>query len=99
MPPILDSILIDWVLIASVFAFLAMGADKLLALCRVRRISERSLWLTALLGGFLGIFVGGFVFHHKTSKAEFWAPVAIASVLWTAAILAITSHFSGRLLL
>jgi len=73
----------------SVFGFAAMGVDKLLAAERLSRLSERTLWLTALVGGFLGIIAGGIVFHHKTSKPEFWAPVFVATVLWVAvAILA-----------
>ncbi len=70
----------------SLFGFVAMGLDKAMAVGGSRRISERTLWLTALLGGFLGILLGGFVFHHKTSKIEFWGPVVVSAVLWGAAI-------------
>jgi len=70
----------------SLFGFAAMGVDKMLAVGKRSRVSERTLWVSALLGGFLGIFVGGFVFHHKTSKAEFWAPVVISAVLWLVVI-------------
>jgi len=65
-----------------VLGFAAMGIDKLLAVGRRSRIRERTLWLVAILGGFPGIFIGGYLFHHKTSKAEFWAPVVISAVLW-----------------
>jgi uncharacterized membrane protein YsdA (DUF1294 family) len=68
----------------SLFGFAAMGVDKLLAVGRHSRVSERTLWLAALLGGFLGIVAGGLVFHHKTSKTEFWAPVVVSAVLWVA---------------
>ena len=80
---LLDSwLLIGWVALASLFGFAAMGLDKLLAVGRRSRVSERMLWLTALLGGFPGVFVGGYVFHHKTSKVEFWGPVVVSAVLW-----------------
>lgn len=78
------SSLFGWAALVSVFGFVAMGADKLLAVGRRSRVSERTLWLAAFLGGVLGIVVGGLVFHHKTSKAEFWWPVAAATVLWAA---------------
>ena len=84
------SALFDWVAIASLFGFVVMGADKLLAVGRRSRVSERSLWLTALLGGVLGILAGGLVFHHKTSKTEFWVPVAVAAVLWLVVAIALT---------
>jgi uncharacterized membrane protein YsdA (DUF1294 family) len=84
------SLLFEWVAIVSLFGFGAMGVDKLLARGRRSRVSERTLWLTALLGGFLGIFVGGLVFHHKTSKPEFWAPVVVSTVLWVAVAIFLT---------
>lgn len=86
MPLVPVPLIIEWMAPFSVFGFAAMGVDKMLAVGRRSRVSERTLWLTAMLGGFLGIIVGGFVFHHKTSKAEFWAPVIVSSVLWIAAI-------------
>jgi len=62
----------------------------MLAVGRRSRISEKTLWLTALLGGFLGVFFGGLVFHHKTSKPEFWAPVAVSVVLWAVVAILLT---------
>lgn len=84
LPAIPTSALLDWVALVSLFGFGAMGVDKLLAVGKRSRVSERTLWLTSLLGGFLGIFVGGLVFHHKTSKTEFWLPVILSAVLWVA---------------
>jgi uncharacterized membrane protein YsdA (DUF1294 family) len=60
-----------------------MGIDKAVARSNWGdRISERTLWVTALIGGFVGIIVGAVAFHHKTSKGEFWPPVVIAVILW-----------------
>ncbi len=78
--------LIEWVGAASLLGFIAMGIDKLLAVGGHSRISERTLWLVALVGGFAGIFIGGRVFHHKTSKMEFWGPVIASAILWALAI-------------
>lgn len=75
-----------WLAIASLFGLGVMGVDKLLARGRVSRVSERTLWLTALVGGFPGIFVGGVVFQHKTSKRGFWVPVFAAAAIWIAAL-------------
>jgi len=94
---LLDSrILVEWVGLVSIVGFVAMGFDKVLAVGRRSRISERTLWTTALLGGFPGIFIGGYAFHHKTSKMEFWGPVIFSAVIWLAAI-AVTSPNSGYL--
>jgi len=78
------SLIFYWVALLTILGFAEMGVDKLLAVGRRSRVSERTLWATALLGGLLGIVVGGLVFHHKTSKPEFWAPVVVAAVLWGA---------------
>lgn len=93
LPALPASPIFDWVAVVSIFGFVAMGADKLLAVGRRSRVSERTLWLTALLGGFLGIFVGAVVFHHKTSKPEFWAPVVVSALLWVY-VIALASHQS-----
>ncbi|MDA4115052.1 MAG: DUF1294 domain-containing protein [Thaumarchaeota archaeon] len=82
--------LFDWVAVVSLLAFLAMGVDKMLAVGKRSRVSERTLWLTALLGGVPGIFVGALVFHHKTSKPEFWGPVVVAAIIWAAAAILLT---------
>jgi uncharacterized membrane protein YsdA (DUF1294 family) len=84
------SLLFEWLALVSLFGFGAMGVDKLLAVGRRSRVSERTLWLSALLGGFLGIFMGGLVFHHKTSKPGFWAPVVVSAVLWVAVAIFLT---------
>jgi len=79
-----SNLLIEWLALMSLLGFAAMGIDKALAVGGFSRIRERSLWFAALLGGFPGVFVGGYVFHHKTSKPQFWWPVAISVVLWVA---------------
>ena len=71
-----------WIALLSVVGLGAMGLDKLLAQNKRGRLSETSLWLVALLGGFVGVILGGILFHHKTSKARFWVPVGIALASW-----------------
>lgn len=46
--------------------FLIMGVDKKRAIRHAWRISEASLFLTALAGGALGCTLGMHFFHHKT---------------------------------
>jgi uncharacterized membrane protein YsdA (DUF1294 family) len=93
LPTIPASPVLGWVALVSLWGFVAMGIDKLLAVGKRSRVSERTLWLTAFLGGVLGLFVGGLVFHHKTSKAEFWGPVAVAAVLWAAVAIVLTRPY------
>ena len=79
------SLLLYWLALASLLGLVVMGIDKLLAWGKFRRIRERSIWLIALVGGFAGVFLGGFLFHHKTSKPAFWVPVVLSAALWVAA--------------
>ncbi|MCM1189923.1 MAG: DUF1294 domain-containing protein [bacterium] len=46
--------------------FIIMGVDKKRAIRHAWRISEASLFLTALAGGALGCTLGMRFFHHKT---------------------------------
>lgn len=48
-----------------------MGSDKAAAMRRQWRIPEGTLVGLALFGGSLGILLGMFLFHHKTSKPLF----------------------------
>lgn len=82
--PGLATVLLYWLGLVSLVGLLAMGLDKLLAKGGFSRIRERTLWIVALLGGFPGIVLGGFLFHHKTSKASFWGPVIAAVLIWVA---------------
>lgn len=52
-------------------AFVLMGADKRRAKRGAWRISERALFLPALLGGALGGTLGMRVFRHKTKHWYF----------------------------
>jgi len=56
-----------WMLIVGIIGFAAMGVDKLVAGSDWGdRMSEKTLWLTALAGGFAGIIVGAKLFHQDT---------------------------------
>jgi uncharacterized membrane protein YsdA (DUF1294 family) len=61
-----------WILLGlNLLAFLAIGADKLLAVRRCRRISERRFLWAAALGAGVGILLGAAAFRHKTIKQPF----------------------------
>ena len=60
-----------WVLVWSVIGCAMMGADKRRARRGDWRISEKALFLAALLGGSPGTILGMRVFHHKTKHWYF----------------------------
>ena len=57
--------------VMSVFLFILMGADKRRARRGAYRISEKTLFAFALLGGALGGTLGMYVFRHKTKHWYF----------------------------
>ena len=76
-----------WVLCFSLILFFRMGRDKRLAKARSRRISEKSLFLLALLGGAPGGLLGMEVFRHKTRHWTFAWGFRILALLQLAGLL------------
>jgi uncharacterized membrane protein YsdA (DUF1294 family) len=74
--------------VMSVFLFVLMGLDKAKARRSARRISEKTLFVLALLGGALGGTAGMFLFRHKTKHWTFrlgfplLAAAQLALCLW-----------------
>ncbi len=68
----MDIIILIFYLIINLLAFMLYGIDKKKAQKQVWRIPEKSLFLTAFLGGAFGALLGMQVFHHKTKKNYFW---------------------------
>ncbi len=66
-------ILIGYYLIVNIVAFALMGIDKKKAENNKWRIKENTLFISALIGGFVGYYIGMYKFHHKTSKLKFHA--------------------------
>ena len=64
-------ILVYWLILVNLVAFILYGYDKSCAKKHARRIPERTLLLWAWFGGSIGAFLGMKLFHHKTLKAKF----------------------------
>lgn len=66
-----QSYLILYFLILNLLGFTLMGVDKWKARNRRWRIPEKTLFLTAVLGGSVGSILGMQIFRHKTKHASF----------------------------
>ena len=73
--------------VMSILSFSAMGIDKRRARRGKWRISEKALFLPALLGGAVGGTVGMFLFHHKTKHWYFRFGFPVLAALQLAACL------------
>ena len=60
-----------YLLIVNVIGFLLLGIDKYKAIHQAYRISEKALFMIALIGGAYGAYVAMYLFHHKTRKTMF----------------------------
>ncbi len=68
---ILLSVLILYLIIVNLVGFAIMGIDKKRAIRGAWRISEASLFFTAIIGGSLGCILGMQHFRHKTKHWYF----------------------------
>ena len=59
-------IVIIYLVLINLAAFVLMELDKRKAKKNLWRIPEKTLFLSAILGGSAGAIAGMYVFHHKT---------------------------------
>ncbi|MFC5558340.1 DUF1294 domain-containing protein [Ureibacillus thermophilus] len=67
----MNEILVGYVFIASAVCFALMGIDKSRAKKKKWRISEKTLFTFAIIGGACGGVVAMILFRHKTRHAPF----------------------------
>ncbi len=73
-----------YLLSISLISFLIYGYDKLLALKNnknVRRVSEKNLLLSSLVGGSIGSLLSMFIFRHKIKKSSFIIKFSIVIII------------------
>lgn len=60
-----------YIIVMSLILFILMGVDKSKAKKHEWRISEKTLFTLAILGGAPGGILGMYFFHHKTKHLSF----------------------------
>ena len=85
--------LILYLFAVNLAAFALFGADKRKARRNAWRISEKALFLSAVLGGSLGAMIGMRVFHHKTKHWYFVFGIPAILVLQIIGCVLITNYF------
>ncbi|MFL0194474.1 DUF1294 domain-containing protein [Clostridium sp. WILCCON 0269] len=64
-------IFLYYILLINIYGFILMYLDKNKSKKGKWRISENKLFITAILFGSLGIFLGMYTFRHKTKHPKF----------------------------
>ena len=77
-----QSVFLIWTAALSLISFLLFGFDKEKSRRHAWRIPERTLLLSAFLGGAPGALFGINFFRHKTQKLKFRILVPLAFLLW-----------------
>ncbi len=73
---------ICYLLIVNIVAFFLMGIDKKKAQTGVWRIPEKTLFLSAILGGGVGAIAGMQLFRHKTRHRSFVIGMPLILLAW-----------------
>ena len=89
----MNTLLIVYLLLINIAAFALFGADKRKARRGDWRISEKALFLSAVLGGSLGALIGMWLFHHKTKHWYFVIGIPAILVLQIIGCILITNYF------
>ena len=75
------------IIAVNVLAFSFMGIDKRRARAGMRRIPERTLFMTAVAGGVFGAWLGMYAFRHKTRKRAFVVGMPFLALLFLVVVL------------
>lgn len=84
-------ILICYLILINLIAFFLMGIDKRKARTGAWRIPEKTLFLSAILGGSIGAIAGMQLFRHKTRHQSF--VVGMPAILIVQILLAIAYFY------
>ncbi|MCI6668410.1 MAG: DUF1294 domain-containing protein [Romboutsia timonensis] len=63
--------MIYYLIFINIVGLLSMYLDKYFAKNNMYRISEKSLFLIAIIGGSIGSIIGMYQFRHKTKHRQF----------------------------
>ena len=74
-------LLMIYLVIINLIAFLTFGADKRRARRDRRRVRESTLFLLAAIGGSIGALLGMYVFRHKTRHWYFCVGIPAILIL------------------
>ena len=67
---IMSKIILIYLIIINIITFLIFGLDKLFAILKKSRVSEKTLLFLSIIGGcFLELF-GMYLFNHKIRKSK-----------------------------
>lgn len=79
-------IIISYLLVINIFGYAVVWLDKRKAQKNVWRIREKTIFIYALLGGFIGVWLSMQRFRHKTKTWYFVWGIPLIGALWSVAV-------------
>lgn len=89
----LETVLYLYFLVINIIGIALMGIDKSKAKRKAWRIPEKTLLLCALFGGSAGVWIGMYLFHHKTKHWQFVVGVPLILILQAVCVICIRFLF------
>jgi uncharacterized membrane protein YsdA (DUF1294 family) len=89
----LFNILLAYLLLVNAAGFLLMLVDKQKAKKGAWRIKERTLFLTAAVGGSIGSLLGMYTFRHKTKHLSFVLGMPAILIAQIALVILVILHY------
>jgi putative membrane protein len=84
--------LVIYFFIINLFAIFLMKYDKVKAINNQYRVNEKTLFLIALILGGIGIYIGMYLFRHKTKHVKFTVGIPLIIILNILTIYYLISH-------
>lgn len=84
--------LVIYFFIINLFAIFIMKYDKVKAINNQYRVNEKTLFLIALILGGIGIYIGMYLFRHKTKHVKFTVGIPLIIILNILTIYYLISH-------
>ncbi len=80
--------MLTYIIIINLVSYLIMWIDKLKSIYKWWRVSEKTLWILALLGGVFWVWFGmNYPLYHKAAKREFRFWIPLIALFWSMGIL------------
>lgn len=77
----MSSYLFYYLIVINLIGLIIMKVDKQKAIKQQYRISERTLWIIAIIGGAVGTTLGMNLFRHKTKHLSFKIGFPILAII------------------
>lgn len=77
----MEKYILIYLAIVNIWAFALMGIDKSKAKRGAWRIPERTLFISAIIGGSIGAISGMYTFRHKTRHTRFVAGMPLILII------------------